>query len=94
MTVPTRSDVRRWLSELARGVISREQAANVARPWIGDREAEVTDSALWAPLASLGGADLESGPCEYLYDVWDFAEWLEEFELTVDLGGPLPEGKQ
>ena len=91
MRVPTRADVRQWLTELARGAISREQAANAARPWITDREAEVTDSALWGPLASLGGADLEAGPGEYLYDVWDFSEWLAEYELAVDFEEPPAE---
>lgn len=83
MTVPTRPMVRTWLRQLAAGEISRSEAADVARPWVGEREREVTDEVLWSPLARLAGADLETVPSEYLYDVWDFEAWLNEFELAA-----------
>lgn len=83
MTVPTRSTVRTWLRQLATGEISRSEAAEAARPWVGEREREVTDGALWSPLARLAGADLETDPSEYIYNVWDFEAWLNEFELAA-----------
>lgn len=86
--VPSRTVIRQWLSDLARGEISREQAADFARPWIGDREREVADAALWTPLTRLAGADLNTAPSEFLYDVWDFEVWLKDFELATDLDEP------
>lgn len=81
---PSRADVREWLRVLAAGEVTREVAASRARPWIGEREREVTDAALWTPLSRLASADLETGPSDYLYGVWDFEEWLAEFELSVE----------
>jgi hypothetical protein len=86
MIVPTRMAVRKLLTELANGVITREEASTAAWPWIGEREAEVTDSALWEPLGWLAGADTKTGPGSYLYGHIDFEDWLQEFELTVELG--------
>lgn len=93
--VPSRVEVRNLLAELASGAMTRERAAEAARPWIGDREAEVTDEVLWVPLSRLASADLESTPSEYLFDVWDFEAWLSEFELVadfVDQPGPRADG--
>jgi hypothetical protein len=81
---PSRAKVREWLRMLAAGEVTRKDAADVARPWVGEREREVTDSALWTPLSRLASADLATGPCDYLYGLWDFEEWLAEFELSVE----------
>lgn len=83
MTAPTRAMVRAWLRQLAADEISRTEAAEFARPWVGEREREVINEALWSPLARLAGADLETAPSEYLYDGWDFERWLNEFELAA-----------
>ena len=83
MTAPTRVMVRAWLRQLAAGEISRDEAAALARQWVGEREREVTDEALWSPLERLAGADLETAPSEYLYDVWDFEVWLNDFESAA-----------
>jgi len=81
---PERSEVRKWLVDLASGSTSREEAADAARTWVEEREAEVTDEALWNPLARLASADLQSAPSKYLYNLWDFETWLSDFELAVD----------
>jgi len=83
MMPPSRAIVREWLRDLAHGEVSRESAANAARPWIGEREREVTDPSLWVPLTRLASADIESDPSEYLYDLWDFEAWLAEFEMAT-----------
>lgn len=88
MTVPSRREVRKWLSDLAAGEVTREEAADVARPWIGDREREVSDPTLWTPLARLASADLEDAQSHYLYDVWDFTEWLADFEMKSEFDAP------
>jgi hypothetical protein len=87
---PTRTAVRTWLRQLATGELSREDAANLARPWVNERERDVTDEALWMPLSRLASADLETDPSEYLYGLWDFEEWLAEFELSVEFDERSP----
>jgi hypothetical protein len=90
MRPPTRELVHAWLQQLADGQITRREAADHAAPWIGEREHEVTDEALWRPLEQLAGADLEIAPSEYLHDVPDFAAWLDEYERSLGPEEPRP----
>ena len=82
--VPTRATVREWLSDLARGRITREEASELARPWVTDpeREAQITDLVLFEPLARLLGADLPTTGRPYLYGPSDFEGWLTDFERS------------
>jgi len=77
---PTRNEVRDRLLDLLSGRCTREEAADWAAPWIRESTPDVSDAVVWAALKQLSGADLKSGPNEYLHEESDFHQWLDRLE--------------
>lgn len=75
-----RRETAERLVGLACGETPPEQVATWALSTMGGNSVELRDADLWRALDRLGGADLTSGPGEYLHTREDFAGWLREFE--------------
>ena len=86
MKFPTRKEIEARLVALAEGRITRELAADWARPYylhepLG-REDRIADSAIREALDLLMGADLMTTDRPYLHNEEDFRKWLEEFRQS------------
>lgn len=80
--LPSRPIVIDRLNELAKGQLTREEAAAWADQWfLADLQPgvhlEVNDFAVWEALKSISAADLIATDRPFLYDETDFAEWAE-----------------
>jgi hypothetical protein len=84
MTDPSRDDVRRWLRDLIRETVSREEAADWASQYVRAADPGIEDEVVWRALVALAGADLKVSPDEYLHQDVDFRSWLDEVELAND----------
>jgi hypothetical protein len=76
---PSRDEVRKLLSDLVSGKLSREQASEWAGPWMTEEAGDVTDEVVWNAIDLLYSADSATGPGQYLYGPADFQTWLDEF---------------
>lgn len=89
--LPPRSIVERKLRDLLADRITREIAAEWARPFaLGDvaEHADLTDIPSWDALSSLAICDLKHSNGGYMYDKASFRAWLEQL-----LASPVKPGK-
>lgn len=77
---PTRAEVRERLLDLLSSRCTREEVADWAASWIREATPDVSDAVVWSALKELSGADLKSGPDEYLHEESDFHQWLDRLE--------------
>jgi hypothetical protein len=77
---PTRAELRKRLHDLLEGRVSREEVAEWAGGWVGADDPRVDDSTVWQALERLSGADMKTGPEEYLHSEPDFHAWLDALE--------------
>ncbi len=73
--------VKRRITGLAQGSVSREEAADWAMERVKDESADYSsDATLWTALDRLAGADLQQGPGVYLHGEADFRSWLADLD--------------
>jgi len=77
---PTRAELRKCVLNLLEGRLSREEVAEWAGGWVGADDPRVDDSTVWQALERLSGADMKTGPEEYLHSESDFHAWLDALE--------------
>jgi hypothetical protein len=73
--------VKRYMTGLIEGSMSREEAADWAMERVKDESADYSSHAtLWTALDRLAGADLQQGPGVYLHGEADFRSWLADLD--------------
>lgn len=82
--IPTREVLRKRLTDLLTGRLTREEVANWAGEWVRQQAPAVEDFVAWEALRELAGADLRSSPMDYLHDESDFHAWLDRLEGAGD----------
>ena len=76
---PTRPETITVFDAVLSGLTTRAAASSWAAPWIGDREREVDDLALFEALTHLVGADLRHGGGDpYLFTEAQISQWKVE----------------
>ena len=83
MSEPIRDEVRKLLTGLAEGTVTRDEAAAWARPWLAEEAGDVQDEAVWDTIDALSAADSASPDQGFLYGEADFRAWLAEFDARM-----------
>lgn len=78
---PTTQEITNKLNDILMGRISREKVSDWAMEYIrNDEDVYIKDVNSWHYLVAISNIDEMISPTEYLYNEYDIAKFIEEYE--------------
>jgi hypothetical protein len=86
VSFPDRQATEQRLVGLVEGRLSPEEVADWARAYVIDESTHPPkmDQSVWLALQLLCGADMQSGPGEYLHGQRDYELWLAQYQREIE----------